>query len=223
VRYLSLSTNGHLTTTAAIHKPPSITSFDVIRSLQPKFKSSTLFQPLLAREFAKNRAEPRTKSRHKRDKKDLDVKIGHGGTLDPLATGVLIVGVGGGTKALGRFLECTKSYECTVLFGVTTDSYDSHGKVVGRAPYEQITREKVEEALQQFKGDIMQKPPVFSALRVKGKRMYEYAREGGEIPEVKERPVTVLDLELVGWLEGGKHDFKWPTEEASKEAREYCT
>ncbi|TLD29595.1 pseudouridine synthase [Venturia nashicola] len=206
----------------AIHKPPSVTSFDIIRTLQPLFKKSALFAPLLARERNINLSEPRTKARFKRDRKDLDVKIGHGGTLDPIATGVLIIGVGRGTKVLSRFLECTKNYETTVLFGAATDSYDRVGKVVGRAPYEHITKEQVEEALGQFRGDIMQKPPIFSALRVNGKRMYEYAREGGEIPEVKERPLHVEELELVKFLESGTHEFKIPKEWASTEEREFA-
>ena len=70
--------------------------------------------------------------------------MGHGGTLDPMATGVLILGVGNGTKALGSFLECTKSYETVVLFGAATDSYDSEGKIVARAAYDHVTREAVE-------------------------------------------------------------------------------
>ena len=103
------------------------------------------------------------------------VKLGHGGTLDPLATGVLIVGVGSGTKALNQFLACTKTYETVVLFGAATDSYDVTGKVVAKAPFAHLTRTKVEEALAQFKGKIRQRPPIFSALKVKGKPLYEYA------------------------------------------------
>lgn len=206
----------------AIHKPHSVTSFDVIRTLQPLFKKSALFAPLLARERNTNLSEPRTKARFKRDRKDLDIKLGHGGTLDPIATGVLIIGVGRGTKVLGRFLECTKKYETTVLFGAATDSYDRVGKVVGRAPYDHITKEQVEDALGQFRGSIMQKPPIFSALRVNGKRMYEYAREGGEIPEVKERPLEVEELELVKFLESDTHEFRIPKEQASKEEKEFA-
>lgn len=141
------------------------------------------------------------------------MKLGHGGTLDPLATGVLIVGVGRGTKCLQRFLECTKTYECIVLFGAATDSYDAMGQVVSRAEYAHVTQRKVEEALERFRGKIMQKPPVFSALRVGGKRMYEFARAGVEVPEVKAREVEVKELEMVEWLEGGCHDFHWPKEE----------
>jgi tRNA pseudouridine55 synthase len=149
----------------------------------------------------------------------LKVKMGHGGTLDPLATGVLIIGVGKGTKCLGRFLECTKSYECVVLFGAATDSYDAVGKVVSRAEYGHVTKELVEEKLAQFRGKIMQKPSIFSALKVDGKKMYEYARAGGEVPEVAARPVEVQELELVEWLEPGKHEFKWPEEEVGSEEK----
>lgn len=148
------------------------------------------------------------------------MKIGHGGTLDPLATGVLIIGVGKGTKHLGKFLECTKSYECVVLFGAATDSYDAVGKVVSRAGYEHVTKELVEEKLAQFRGKIQQKPSVFSALKVDGKKMYEYAREGGDIPEVAARPVEVNELELVEWLEPGTHEYKWPEEEVGGVERE---
>lgn len=150
----------------------------------------------------------------------LKVKLGHGGTLDPLATGVLIVGVGRGTKCLPRFLECTKSYECVLLFGAATDSYDAVGKVVSRSEYAHVTRELVEEKLEQFRGKIMQKPSVFSALKVDGKKMYEYARAGGDIPEVPARPVEVEKLELVEWLESGSHEFSWPKEEVGSTERE---
>ena len=147
----------------------------------------------------------------------VQLKIGHGGTLDPLATGVLIAGIGKGTKRMPEFLDCMKAYEAVVLFGVATDSYDRLGKIVGRAPYEHVTREKFEEALKGFRGKIMQRPPIFSALRVQGKRLYQYAREGIELPvEIKERPVGVQELEIVEWIEGGQHEHKGPTEEADK-------
>ena len=136
-----------------------------------------------------------------------------------MATGVLIVGVGTGTKSLSTFLECTKEYECVVLFGAATDTYDTLGKVVGRKSAEGITKEKVEQALGKFKGEIMQIPPIFSALRVRGKRMYEYAREGGDIPEMKPRPLTVEKMELMEWLEPGQHEFKIPDVEAPEEEK----
>ena len=138
-----------------------------------------------------------------------------------MATGVLILGVGSGTKALSRFLECTKSYEATVLFGAATDSYDSVGKIVARKSYDHVTKEIVEEALSKFRGKIMQRPPIFSALRVQGKRLYEYAREGKEVPvEIEERPVEVECLEMMEWMEGGSHEYHWPELEAEKDEKD---
>jgi tRNA pseudouridine55 synthase len=144
----------------------------------------------------------------------VEVKIGHGGTLDPLATGVLVAGIGKGTKHLLSFLECTKTYETIILFGAETDTYDRLGKIVRRAGYEHITHDVVEEALEKFRGKIMQRPPIFSALRVQGKKLYEYAREGIEPPiEIKSRPVEVHDLRILEWYEPGTHEYKWPVEE----------
>lgn len=99
-----------------------------------------------------------------------------------------------------------------MLFGAETDTYDRLGKIVRRAPYEHITREKVEEALKAFRGPIMQRPPIFSALRIDGKRLYQYAREGKMPPvEIKERPVEVVEMEILEWYEPGSHEFKGPT------------
>ena len=138
-----------------------------------------------------------------------------------MATGVLIMGVGKGTKRLQGFLECTKAYEATILFGAATDTYDALGKVLRRAQYEHVTREKVEEALSKFRGKIMQRPPIYSALRVQGKRLYEYAREGKEVPkEIEERPVEVKELEMLEWMEGGSHHYNFPKEEAEDEAKD---
>lgn len=193
----------------AINKPQWASSAGVLRDLQDHFSRSPLFAPWLEAQ-RRSLIIADAKPKHL---KNIKAKLGHGGTLDPMATGVLIVGMGKGTKCLQRFLECTKTYECVVLFGAATDSYDAVGKVVGKADYEHVTKELVEEKLAQFRGKIMQKPSVFSALKVDGKKMYEYAREGKDIPEVAARPVEVEELELVEWLEPGSHDFAWPNEE----------
>ena len=141
--------------------------------------------------------------------------------MDPLATGVLIIGVGKGTKHLQQFLMCTKAYEATLLFGAATDTYDVQGKLLSKAPYSHVTRKKVEEALDTFRGQIMQRPPIYSALRIQGKHLYEYAREGKEVPvEIQERPVMVEKLEITEWLEPGSHQYKWPAEEAMQEEKE---
>lgn len=200
-------------TFAAVHKPQGVSSADVIRHLQRHFNPSKTFKPWLEEERARRNRENGFQRRRRRDQR-LEVKIGHGGTLDPLATGVLITGIGKGTKSLQDFLACTKSYEAIVTFGAETDTYDCLGKVVRRAPYEHVTRETVEKALAQFRGKIMQQPPIFSALRVNGKKLYEYAREGKVPPvEIKHRPVEVLDMEIMEWYEPGTHSFQLPKEE----------
>jgi tRNA pseudouridine55 synthase len=182
--------------------------------MQHHFNPSKLFAPWISTEKSIRDRENHNQ-RHRRRQKQIQVKIGHGGTLDPLATGVLITGVGKGTKALQNFLLCTKTYEAVVLFGASTDSYDQVGKILKRAPYEHITREMVEGALKQYRGKFMQLPPLFSALKMNGKPLYEYAREGKEIPrEIERRPVEVLELEMLEWMEGGTHNHKAPTEDA---------
>jgi len=186
----------------------------VLRDLQRHFNPSELFAPWIQLEKNSREREKHNQRKRRRDQR-IQVKIGHGGTLDPLATGVLITGIGKGTKSLQEFLSCTKVYETVVLFGTSTDTYDRVGKVLRRAPYEHVTKDKVEKALDQFRGKLMQLPPLFSALKMDGKPLYEYAREGKEIPrEIERREVEVLELELVEWMEGGTHPHKPPTDEA---------
>jgi tRNA pseudouridine55 synthase len=106
-----------------------------------------------------------------------------------------------------------------VLFGAATDSYDILGKVTKTASWEGITKEKVEKALDTLRGDQMQLPPVYSAIRVDGKHLYEYAREGLPIPEIKRRAVTVHELELLEWLPSDQHSFELPSQEADAESK----
>ena len=130
---------------------------------------------------------------------------------------MLIVGVGKGTSALQSFLECTKTYETVVLFGSSTDTYDRMGKVLKHAPYAHLSRKVVEEALARFRGKFMQLPPLYSALKMNGKPLYEYAREGKEIPRaIERRAVEVVELELIEWIEGGTHEYRLPTNETGK-------
>lgn len=137
-----------------------------------------------------------------------------------MATGVLITGIGTGTKHLLKFLECPKTYETVVLFGAETDTYDRTGKLVRKAPYEHITREVVEKAMENFRGKIMQRPPIFSAKSIQGVRLYEYARAGKEPPvEIKSREVQVYDLQILEWYESGTHDYKWPEVEMTGEEK----
>ena len=148
------------------------------------------------------------------------MKIGHGGTLDPLATGILIMGLGSATKSLPQFLQCRKTYETVVLFGASTDTYDRVGRVLTQKGYDHITEEKVEAALGKFRGKQKQIPPLYSALKMNGKPLYEYAREGKPIPrEIEAKEVEVFDMELVEYYKPGEHNHRWPTEEAEAAER----
>lgn len=202
----------------AINKPTGISSAEALRRLQQIFKRSSIFAETLNAEKQRREAENRHQPWRKKQNKKNAVKIGHGGTLDPMASGVLIAGIGAGTKRLQDFLNCTKTYEAVAMFGAGTDTYDSEGKVTNWAKWEDITKEKIEEALGQFRGDILQKPPIYSALHMNGKRLYEYAREGKPLPvEIKARPVSTLSLELVDFTH--EHDYKYP-EDAPQEEKD---
>jgi len=108
-------------------------------------------------------------------------KVGHGGTLDPFATGVLVVGVGKGCKELTNYLHCGKEYIVTGKFGVETDTMDLDGKEVRKADFMHITNEKLNNILKEFTGEIQQIPPSFSAKKVQGVRAYNLARNGTEV------------------------------------------
>lgn len=124
------------------------------------------------------------------------IKVGHAGTLDPLATGVLLICIGKATKQADSLQAEKKAYVAGIELGATTPSYDLEHPVDERYPYEHITREMTEEALASFVGDILQVPPVYSAKQIEGKRAYEYAREGLEV-EMRKAAVTIYDARLL--------------------------
>ncbi len=124
-------------------------------------------------------------------------KVGHAGTLDPLATGVLIVCTGRATKRIDELQNGDKEYVATIRLGATTPSFDLETEVDAVYPWEHITRERVEEIIPTFIGKIMQVPPVFSAVKVDGKRAYNLARKGKEV-ELKAKPLYIKEMELLG-------------------------
>jgi tRNA pseudouridine55 synthase len=121
-------------------------------------------------------------------------KVGHGGTLDPLASGVLPIAIGEATKLCGRMLDATKAYQFTISFGTETDTLDAEGQVVVTSEV-RPTLAQVESALPRFTGEIEQIPPAYSALKIGGKAAYERAR-AGETLEMKSRTVTVHSLRV---------------------------
>jgi tRNA pseudouridine55 synthase len=130
-------------------------------------------------------------------------KVGHGGTLDPLASGVLPVALGEATKLCGRMLDATKAYDFTIRFGEETDTLDAEGQVVATSGI-RPTLEQIEAVLPRFTGQIEQVPPAYSALKIGGKAAYERARAGEQI-EMKSRTVTVLSLSVRPELVEGLH------------------
>ena len=126
------------------------------------------------------------------------LKVGHAGTLDPLATGVMIVCTGKKTKLIESFQYQTKEYIATIKIGETTPSFDLETAVDGVFPVEHITQELVEAKLKDFIGEIEQVPPTYSACKVDGKRAYEFAREGQDV-ELKPKLLVIDEIELLDY------------------------
>ena len=127
-------------------------------------------------------------------------RMGHSGTLDPMATGLLVVFSGRATRAVSFSENHTKCYEAHLRLGLTTDTQDTTGTVLSRSE-RAVSRAELEAVLPQFRGDILQVPPMYSALKVDGKKLYEIARRGGEVAR-KARPVTIEELTVLGEADG---------------------
>lgn len=151
-----------------VDKPQTWTSFDVVNKIRYKLKHSLGVKK---------------------------IKVGHSGTLDPMATGLLIICTGKATKRLNEFQNLGKEYTGTILLGATTPSYDAETEVGQRFPTDHITPELLEEARKQFLGEIDQIPPMFSAIKVDGQPLYKKARKG-EVVEVKPRLVKIKAFEF---------------------------
>ena len=132
-------------------------------------------------------------SRHLGVKK---LKVGHAGTLDPLATGVMILCTGKNTKLIESFQYQTKEYVATIKLGATTPSFDLETEIDAEYPTEHITEELVKETLAKFIGEIQQIPPTYSAIKINGKRAYEYARKGDDV-ELKPKTLVIDEIELL--------------------------
>lgn len=126
-------------------------------------------------------------------------RIGHAGTLDPLATGVLVIGVGRATKLLQFLMADKKVYRATLKLGVSTTTYDLEGDITEQRPFENdVTSCDVLKVLESFLGDSMQIPPIYSAIKKDGKALYEYAREGKEV-EIEARPIHISEINLISF------------------------
>ena len=128
------------------------------------------------------------------------LKVGHAGTLDPLATGVVIVCTGKQTKRIDELMNHTKEYEAVLQLGATTPSFDLEHPIDATYPTEHITRELIQQALPTFLGEQWQVPPIYSAVKINGKRAYEYARKGQQDDvEIKPKLLVIDEIELLNF------------------------
>jgi len=131
-------------------------------------------------------------------------RVGHGGTLDPFATGLLIVGVGRATKKLTNIVGLDKTYEATAQLGATTDTYDLTGSIIPSSEFPVPSSDDIENAMKNFRGTIEQKAPAFSAKKVKGQKLYALARRGEDVEHLRPtKKVDVTELEIL--------DYNFPT------------
>lgn len=182
----------------AIEKPSGVSSSLVVLQLLRLFDVSDVFAKDLAEAKQKVHEQLTAGTKWLASKianrvKKTKIKVGHGGTLDPLALGVMIIGVGSGTKKLLYYLgECTKTYESRALLGQSTTTGDSEGEVTTQTETAHVTLADLKKAAFKFVGKSKQTPPVYSALKVDGKPLYEYAREGIPVP----RAILARDIQV---------------------------
>lgn len=132
--------------------------------------------------------------------KEKKLKVGHAGTLDPLATGVMIVCTGKKTKEIDYYQYQTKEYIAEICLGATTPSFDLEHPIDAEYPTEHITEELIREVLPSFLGEIWQTPPAYSAIKVDGKRAYDYARKGEDV-EIKPKLLVIDEIELLSFVD----------------------
>ncbi len=159
-----------------IDKPSGITSFDVLRKLKKKLGKDP--KPIVGQ-----------------------VKLGHAGTLDPRASGLLLVGVGDGTKKLRDLIGLPKVYIAEILLGTKTDTGDMDGKIIEEKEVPKLSEKEIVSALNELLGDNIYEVSLYSAMKRKGKPLYKYAREGKEVTKPK-RVMTVVRADLITWIPG---------------------
>ena len=142
-------------------------------------------------------------------------KIGHAGTLDPLASGLLLICVGKATKTIPQLQDGDKVYTGTFVLGATTPCYDLERPVDHHYPYEHITQQLVEETARQFVGTIQQVPPMFSAVKIDGQRAYEYARLDDPTATIQPKPVTIYSFEITSFRQGERLKVKGEAADAN--------
>ncbi|AMD20328.1 HDL416Wp [Eremothecium sinecaudum] len=205
----------------AIEKPAGISSNKFLERLRNVWSSSKVFSDEIAIKLQQYKAETGKKPNRRKMRKVADIKLGHGGTLDPLASGVLVVGVGKGTKKLPQYLTgATKVYETVGLFGVATTSGDSEGDVLKESSVSHLNMEELKTVEEKFLGCLKQTPPIYAALKMNGKPLYEYARNGIPLPKpIEPREVNIFELKVFEDSLSREHDHKFlrPLTEEAKD------
>lgn len=186
----------------AIEKPTGITSSQFLQKLQSTLSRSQVFSQAIQTATAQRAQEYEKQTGKKPSKRKLrkvmKIKMGHGGTLDPLASGVLVIGIGTGTKRLGGYLNgCIKEYESEALFGVGTTSGDVEGEILSQCSTKHLIFDELKNVESKFLGKLKQTPPIYAALKMNGKPLHEYAREGIPLPKkIEPRQVEIHELEI---------------------------
>lgn len=176
-----------------VDKPRQWTSFQAVSKIKAAVRNTYLRPP----------SSPLEGGRGVKPK----IKIGHAGTLDPLATGLLLVCLGKATKSIPQLQEGDKVYTGTMVFGATTPCYDLERPVDAYFPYSHITRELLQQEAQRLTGTLMQVPPIFSAVKVGGQRAYEIGRQQAEGPSpLTAKKVQVYSFEITAFRPGEQHD-----------------
>ncbi|KAJ2878913.1 pseudouridine synthase pus4 [Coemansia asiatica] len=191
----------------ALNKPPGISCTGLLDYLKRNVGLDTRAHPF-SEHFEKEKHLRKTGKKIRRTKTAPGLRVGHGGTLDVEACGLLVIGLGKGCKLLDGFLKGGKSYMADARLGVATDTFDAEGRVTQVAKTEGIGSEDIARCLREFTGSIEQLPPMYSAIRVDGRRLYEYARMGQHVPvPLKPRSVLVDSVKMAYFSSPGQETF----------------
>ncbi|KAJ2078917.1 pseudouridine synthase pus4 [Coemansia sp. RSA 988] len=189
----ALSMNGVF----AVNKPPGISCTGLLDYFKRNIGRGAAAVPF-EKHYEQEKELRASGQKIRRRRYSLNLRVGHGGTLDVEAAGVLIVGVNKGCKILGEYLNCGKSYLASARLGVATESCDAEGIITKLADPHAVTGDMLSAAIPKFVGKIEQMPPIYSAIKVDGKRLYDYARGGHEIPPgIKKRQVSVSSIKML--------------------------
>lgn len=201
----------------AIEKPSGVSSNAFLQNLKNVLMKSSVFQREIQKAVMERSQQYAKETGKKPSKRKLrkvsQIKMGHGGTLDPLASGVMVIGVGSGTKKLSEYLgNCSKVYETEALFGIATTSGDVEGDILAETSVSHLNFDELKTMENKFVGHLKQTPPIFAALKLNGKPLYEYARAGIPLPKtIEPRQVEIFSLDIFQDSLSRNHNYPFKT------------